>query len=110
MESTPTTVPHQVTEPLTSVQSTAESTASNQGEGTGGKKRRNHRAGKRKKARRQSFLATTEEHGLHSGLPERPAEPPTSATARPSFYKLANSGGKNLSGTSISSEALLDHR
>ncbi|TVY68853.1 putative metal ion transporter [Lachnellula suecica] len=58
------------------------------------KKKRNHRGGKKKRSRKQSFAASTEDGNSHP----RPGE---------SFYRLQ---GRNLSNTSIESEALLDHR
>ncbi|TVY86505.1 putative metal ion transporter [Lachnellula willkommii] len=61
------------------------------------KKKRNHRGGKKKRTRRQSFAASTEDD---NGTGSRPAE-------RDSFYRVQ---GRNMSGTSIESEALLDHR
>ncbi|KAK0108592.1 CorA metal ion transporter [Cadophora gregata] len=68
------------------------------------KKKRNHRGGK-KKRRRKSFAASTED-GL--GLPEPSnSRMNTDNAARASFYRLQ---GRNLSNTSIESEALLDHR
>ena len=47
---------------------------------------------------------------MPSGMNDRNAEGPISATARPGLYRLGQSGGRNLSDTSINSEALLDHR
>ncbi|CZS94823.1 probable MNR2-Manganese resistance protein [Rhynchosporium graminicola] len=68
------------------------------------KKKRNHRGGK-KKRRRQSFAASTEDG---SGMPETShSRMNTNSAARDSFYRLQ---GRNLSNTSIESEALLDHR
>ena len=76
-----------------------------------GKKRRNHRAGRKKKARRQSFALGNEQeesadlesstHDLHAAS--------TSGTLRPPFYRLGQSGS-NFSSTSLDSQALLDHR
>ena len=70
------------------------------------KKRNNHRGGRKKRARRQSFAVSNDDG---AGMP------PTSSshhregenTARASFYRLQ---GRNLSNTSIESDALLDHR
>ncbi|KAL9103964.1 MAG: hypothetical protein Q9163_001026 [Psora crenata] len=92
---------HRPTEGLRNTQSTTQAPASTEGERTGPKKRRNHRAGKRKKTRRQSFLPATEDEDM---------EQPTAAAPRNPFYRLTHSGGQNLSETSIASEALLDHR
>lgn len=60
------------------------------------KKKRNHRGGKKKRARRQSFATSTEDGVQREG-----------DRARDSFYRVQ---GRNMSGTSIESEALLDHR
>ena len=71
------------------------------------KKKRNHRGGKKKRTRRQSFAASTEDG---SGMPEtshRGGQSASQNAARASFYRLQ---GRNLSNTSIESEALLDHR
>ncbi|KAJ9157934.1 CorA family metal ion transporter [Pleurostoma richardsiae] len=67
------------------------------------RRRKNHRGGKKKKkTRKQSFAAHTDDLTQDEG--------PESAlnAARESFYNL-NRGG-NISGTSLDSEALLDHR
>ena len=76
----------------------------------GSKKRRNHRAGKKKRTRRQSFQPAPDQDIHGSGQVDRPTEPPSAAVARPSLYRLGNSGRGNLSETSLDSEALLDHR
>jgi magnesium transporter len=71
------------------------------------RKNRNQRGCKKKRARRQSFAASTEDG---SGLPETPQshrQVYTQSAARASFYRLQ---GRDLSNTSIESEALLDHR
>ena len=104
--------PHRPTERLLNTQSTTDVLVAAQGDPNGASKRRNHRGGKKKKkSRRQSFLpaAAHEEvdparssHNLH--------EPAASTTPRPSFYRLGQSGGRNLSETSLDSNALLDHR
>ena len=104
--------PHRPTEGLLNTQSSTDVLAAAQGDPSGASKRRNHRGGKKKKkSRRQSFLpaAAHEEvdparsnHNLH--------EPATSTTPRPSLYRLGQSGGRNLSETSLDSNALLDHR
>jgi magnesium transporter len=71
------------------------------------KKRRNHRAGKKKRVRKQSFAASTEDgHGMPENSQSYRAGNSENA-ARASFYRLQ---GRNLSNTSIESEALLDHR
>ncbi|RDL29937.1 CorA family metal ion transporter [Venustampulla echinocandica] len=71
------------------------------------KKKRNHRGGKKKRARRPSFGASTEDG---SGMPELPRsrlEQDPSNAARSRFYRLQDN---NLSNTSVESEGLLDHR
>ncbi|KAE8449400.1 hypothetical protein EG329_008301 [Mollisiaceae sp. DMI_Dod_QoI] len=71
------------------------------------KKKRNHRGGKKKRTRKQSFAASTEDG---SGLPETSQSYGAGSSvnaARASFYRLQ---GRNLSNTSLESEALLDHR
>jgi len=71
------------------------------------RKKRNHRGGKKKRARRQSFAVSNEDG---SGMPETPQSHRaghSQSAARSSFYRLQ---GRNLSNTSIESEALLDHR
>ncbi|CAG9938219.1 unnamed protein product [Clonostachys rosea f. rosea IK726] len=62
-----------------------------------GKKRRNHRGGKKKRQRRRSF-AILDEDSNHSDADEPP---------RDGLYQIRSA---NLSGTSIDSQALLDHR
>lgn len=70
------------------------------------KKKRNHRGGKKKRARRQSFAASI---GDGSGMPETPQSHvgDVQNAAKASFYRLQ---GRNLSNTSLESESLLDHR
>lgn len=76
-----------------------------------GKKRRNHRGGRKKKNRRQSFLSGNQESNADpASLSHDLNEPSTSSAARPPFYRLGQSGGGNLSETSLDSNALLDHR
>ena len=60
------------------------------------RKRKNHRGGKKKRSRRKSFAALTEDS--HDEMHEASGE---------GFYKMPTS---NLSGTSLESEVLLDHR
>ena len=79
-----------------------------------GKKRKNHRAGKKKK-RRQSFgastalddTATEERRGMTQSVSELQASQ-NSGNPRTPFYRMGN--GRNLSESSLESEALLDHR
>jgi magnesium transporter len=80
-------------------------------QGAPGKRRKNHRGGKKKKSRRQSFLPSTEEDNGETSRPNRiQQEPQDSASARPPFYRLGQSSGRNVSSTSLDSNALLDHR
>lgn len=97
-------------ENLIKMQSATGSLISTGGDQSGPKKRRNHRAGKRKKGRRQSFLPATGEDDRGTEETDRQDEAPTSAAARPPFYSLGQSSGRNFSETSLASEALLDHR
>ena len=106
-ESTPS-APRRPTEGLYNTQSTTDATAANELTGAG-KKRRSHRGGKKKKSRRQSFLPTlAPQNGGPSS--QNPDEAVQSTTARPPFYRMNRSGGRNLSETSLDSNALLDHR
>lgn len=76
------------------------------------RRKRNHRGGKKKRNRRQSFAAPSDD--TNTADPARSnrdlLDVPSSSTARPPFYRLGQSGGRNLSSTSLDSEALLDHR
>lgn len=76
------------------------------------RRKRTHRGGKKKRNRRQSFAAPSDT--TTTADPARSnhdlLDVPTSSTARPPFYRLGQSGGRNLSSTSLDSEALLDHR
>lgn len=105
-------VPHRPTEALLNTQSTADVLAAAQGDPNAASKRRNHRGGKKKKKnRRQSFLpAAAEEEGDPARSSQNLHEPAASTTPRPPFYRLGQSGGRNLSETSLDSNALLDHR
>ena len=60
------------------------------------RKRKGHRGGKKKRSRRKSFAALAEDS--HDEMQDASGE---------GFYKMPTG---NLSGTSIDSEALLDHR
>lgn len=72
-----------------------------------GKKRLNHRGGKKKKrARRPSFAVSTEDGSGILDSSDRQRGDSLNA-ARESFYRLH---GGNASNTSLESEALLDHR
>ncbi|KAI9720671.1 MAG: hypothetical protein M1812_002851 [Candelaria pacifica] len=76
---------------------------------TGSKKRKNHRSGRKKRNRRQSFAPSIENGegvAIESTRPnDNLRDIEESEDARPSFY-----GRANLSSTSLDSEALLDHR
>ena len=66
------------------------------------KKKRNHRGGKKKRPRKQSFAVSTEDgSGIQGGSAR------AEASARDTLYRLQS---RNLSNTSLESEALLDHR
>ena len=104
--------PHRPTETLLNTQSTTDVLAAAQGDPSAAGKRRNHRGGKKKKKnRRQSFLpAAAHEEVDPTRSNQNLHEPATSTTPRPPFYRLGQSGGRNLSETSLDSNALLDHR
>ena len=75
------------------------------------KKRRNHRAGRKKKNRRQSFAVTEELGDNENAIHANHDSLAHSATTRPPFYRLGQSGGRAMSESSMDSEAaLLDHR
>lgn len=99
--------PRRPTEGLINTQSTSDALAGGDPSAVG-KRRRNHRGGKKKKSRRQSFLPTNAEEEPSRALNEPQAS--GSGSARPPFYRLGQSGGRNLSETSLDSNALLDHR
>ena len=105
-------VPSRPTGTLLNTQSTTDVLAAAQMDtGLPGKRRKNHRAGKKRKNRRQSFLPGTEEDVVGSTRQEHDNEDPEhSDPVRPPFYRLGQSGGRNLSETSLDSNALLDHR
>jgi magnesium transporter len=74
------------------------------------KKKRKHRGGRGKKLRRQSFAAPPNIRETDAAAQEDPdvlETHPEELAARSSFYRLHQG---NRSNTSISSEALLDHR
>ncbi len=105
--------PHRPTEAFTNTQSTSAANPTAQGEQAApSKRRRNHRGGKHKKNRRKSFAIAEDEGGsVEASRSNRDhLDPLTPAPARPSFYRLGQSGGRTLSSTSLDSEALLDHR
>lgn len=69
------------------------------------KKRNNHRGGKKRRNRRQSFAARSENGSAMGEMSQSRRNDETAA--RDSFYIQH---GRNLSNTSLESEALLDHR
>lgn len=104
--------PHRPTEALLNTKSTTDVLAAAQGDANAASKRRNHRGGKKKKkTRRQSFLPAAAEQETDPARPSQNLHEPTTSTApRPPFYRLGQSGGRNLSETSLDSNALYDHR
>ena len=104
--------PHRPTDTLLNTQSTTDVLAAAQMDASAaGKRRKNHRGGKKRKNRRQSFLPGTEESHGETSRPNHDNEEPQNSTAeRPPFYRLGQSGGRNLSDVSLDSNALLDHR
>ena len=69
--------------------------------GPSSRRRKNHRGGKKKKTRRKSFAIPPSDGAQDSVNSEGPDEPEQGFYSRP---------GRNLSTTSMESEALLDHR
>jgi magnesium transporter len=86
--------------------------SSNEVEAGGPKKKPRHRAGKKRRKRRESFVAPTEGDGGMESERVRPrlekVTERASQEARESFYRLGR--GQKGSATSLESEALLDHR
>lgn len=72
--------------------------------------KRNHRAGKKKKARRKSFTVPEDMDGSGDAMRSSQTLLDQTAGSRPPFYRLGQSHGLNLSETSLGSDALLDHR
>ena len=103
--------PQRPVESLQNTQSTTNAVPTTQLEGAVPRKRRNHRAGKKKRARRQSFAAPPDDLSAAEGSRSTELlDAPQSGNGRPPFYRLGQSGGGNLSQTSMDSQALLDHR
>ncbi|KAG0650722.1 metal ion transporter [Hyphodiscus hymeniophilus] len=71
------------------------------------RKKRNHRGGKKKRTRKQSFAVSTEDGSGILETPQSHRQTQSQSAARASFYRLQ---GRNASNTSLESEALLDHR
>ncbi|KAL8974922.1 MAG: hypothetical protein Q9197_000835 [Variospora fuerteventurae] len=108
-DSTSSTAPPRPTQALTATHSTSASVTIS--ESATNKKRRNHRGGRKKKSRRQSFAVPNEEdESADPARSNRDPTEPTSSSARPPIYRFSQSGGRNLSSTSLDSQALLDHR
>jgi magnesium transporter len=72
-------------------------------------KKKRHRAGKKRRARRQSFIAPSDTTATEMEPDRRPSLLDTnhSSAAQTSFYRLKSAARSN---TSLESEALLDHR
>jgi magnesium transporter len=101
---------------------TSSSTRPDAGESTPAKKRKHKNRPRRRRHRRQSFApetnanaggttpTTTTADAAAGGRTMADETPPSTANAnaRPPFYRLGQR--TNLSGTSLESEALLDHR
>lgn len=104
------TAPQRPTEQLSNTQSTSNAVPTIQGEQAATRRRKNHRAGRKKKNRRQSFATAGEEaRQADSTRANRDLlDAPNPTTTRPPFYRLGQSGG--ISDTSLDSQALLDHR
>ncbi|KAF4587733.1 CorA family metal ion transporter [Ophiocordyceps camponoti-floridani] len=84
------------TNPASSSTAAAPAPAADQQKPRATRKRKGHRGGKKKRSRRKSFAALTEDS--HDEMHRSPAD---------AFYQMPAS---SLSGASIDSEALLDHR
>jgi len=103
--------PQRPTDTLLNTQSTTDVLAAAQMDSAVGKRRKNHRGGRKKKNRRHSFLPGTDEGNIENAGSNRDIEESQDfAPLRPPFYRLGQSGGRNLSETSLDSNALLDHR
>lgn len=72
--------------------------------------KRNHRAGKKKKARRKSFAVPDDMDGSGDAMRSSQTLLDQAGGSRLSFYRLGQSNGLNPSETSLDSDALLDHR
>ncbi|KAL1306676.1 hypothetical protein AAFC00_005348 [Neodothiora populina] len=72
-------------------------------------KKKRHRAGKKRRNRRQSFIAPSEDTNTEIERDERPSllEVNRPSATQTSFYRLKSAARSN---TSLESEALLDHR
>ncbi|KAI9725572.1 MAG: CorA metal ion transporter [Chrysothrix sp. TS-e1954] len=74
-----------------------------------GQRKKKHRAGRKRKNRRQSFATTSEQSDIPEAGPPRPSllDVPEGAVTESQFYRIQGRKGSN---TSLDSEALLDHR
>lgn len=97
-----------VTRPALSSVQESSATVPRDAQAQAGKRRHNHRAGKKKKNRRQSFLGSTDQD-IESGRIDPSATEP-SRPVRPTYYRLGQSGGRTFSDDSLPADALLDHR
>ena len=104
--------PQRPTGPLQNTQSTSNAVPTIHEEPAAFKKRRKNKSGKKKKNRRQSFAPPLDNPGIGEASRSNHdlLETSMSATPRPPFYRLGQSSGRNLSETSLDSQALLDHR
>ena len=104
--------PQRPTNALLDTQSTTDVLAAAQLDpNAAGRRRKGHRAGKKKKNRRQTFLSSTGDGNMEAMSSSRNVQESQSpAPTRPPFYRLGQSGGRNLSDASLDSNALLDHR
>ncbi|SLM36028.1 Mg2 transporter protein, CorA-like/Zinc transport protein ZntB [Lasallia pustulata] len=103
--------PQRPIQQLSSTQSTSNAIPTIQGEqAPATRRRKNHRAGKKRKNRRQSFATPGDEAGRADSARANHdlLDASNAATARPPFYRLGQSGG--ISSTSLDSQGLLDHR
>ena len=74
------------------------------------KKRKNHRAGKKKRNRRKSFGQRDDGPSMDGSRSQHSLlDNVNSSNGRPPMYRLGQSGA-NLSDVSLDSQALLDHR
>ena len=104
--------PQRPTNALLDTQSTTDVLAAAQMDpNAAAKRRKNHRGGKKKRNRRQTFLPSTGDGDMGAMSSSRNMQESQSpAPARPPFYRLGQSSGRNLSEVSLDSNALLDHR
>ncbi|KAI4164951.1 MAG: hypothetical protein LQ342_001584 [Letrouitia transgressa] len=99
--------PQRPTEALANAHANAATVAIAEGAATKRKRRP-----RRKKNRRQSFAvpAQQDDHVDSTGSNQGVSNQPSSSAAMSPFYRLGQPGRRNLSSTSLDSQALLDHR